>query len=325
MDSDKKLKNAFAWNPELGWRLLRRSKSYKQAVSEFLDAAHNANDEQSVQAYHFLSVPEGEIYPKRPKRIKKEDLIRVTSARPDRLGVNRSGWKEKRLSYLKYSNFSLDIGCLTAGRGKYEEPIPTGIRVDFSTKHYQEFNKWFGDILKFPINPKTRQPDVTRLNTVWAYRPVFSSPVIYSLLATDTGISPENRSILRPSEHSKISFHMLAINSNFDLNTILREIREYLEGHLDKGRLTGEKLKPRWNELKDLLAVVEVIDNLHANGRPWGFEKIGKHCVPDMYGSDNDKKIRRQIDWARKRKNYIEKVLMPLFERSKPNHKTRGY
>lgn len=281
---------ALAWNPELGWQLLRRSENYQRAVAEFLAAAKKAGDSEVLDAYRYLSVDRRRIANKGMKGLSGEEKL------------------EKRLLWLQQGNRSIDIRDLP--RRKLGAPSST-IKIDFSTDHYIQFNAWFGDVIRFPVDPAVERLAVERLAGVWAFRPLSRSPIIPFGYESDGLAQEDDGNIFRSDSSPKLSYHILAVNSNFPLRAVLKESETYFREFF-RGESAGSKLRPRWDEVKLLLKVIKLMDDRDARGR-YRYQRIGDRCNPPTAHS-----ARARLEWARERVRYISKFLLPMFERKKP-------
>lgn len=145
MKTSRKSRHPYAWNPGYGWQLLRRNKSYQDAVDRFVKQAEKKRDKKSLEIFKYLSKLQHSIrsgIPGRKSRLKKNQVAR---RREKPRIVNRT----KLLSNLSASKISLsDLGTKAYSNQKYN------LKMSTNTEHFESFYSQFGDVIRYPINYK---------------------------------------------------------------------------------------------------------------------------------------------------------------------------
>jgi hypothetical protein len=173
-------RHEFAWNPDFGWQILRRCSNYQKAVEIFIKAAKRAGDKDSLDAFKVVSLDEAKRRP-------------FTSFAYQRA---RRGTKD-RMTLLRDQDVASNFPLIPTFKGRRFDSEPRRYyKIDTSTKHYQRFYEWYGDLLLFPINPESAKPRIEGLSSLWA---------LYSIRVRDMNsdlnmpISTENGNIINLS------------------------------------------------------------------------------------------------------------------------------
>ncbi len=274
-----------SWSPARGWELLKRTDSYKQAVDEFIEEATNAGDEKSLMIFEKLS---GGI------------------SYLNRIKARTTGIKYHKL----LSDFYLEdytIGDLIAPRRlasrKYEP--------DYTQPHLKKFLKWYGDIIRFPIDYRSERIDPLALKLCWAHQPFIVAP--YRFLELNK--RNEQTWLVSPffKETERVSYHVIAINEDFTAHRISKEAQVYFQKYL--ADIKGKANRPRWGDtdFKEYLKIIDLINSYKTQGKVFGIRRLAKTFYPAKNKYEED-----AIPKARAKLRYCRDTLLMLFHREKP-------
>jgi|GEM_PF-5130000 len=274
-----KLKDPYAWNPEYGWQLLRRNKTYQKVEQWFYQQALRDKYGSAKAIYEMLS-HEGPF----PKEKRKDAM--------------------KTRKFEAVSTFTTDL-LFDSG--------PMGMNLN--AWYYRIFLGLYGDVLLFPISHKVKSPLPSSLNTAWLLRPVI--PMNEEMERWYTGVSslgnvPEPRdeftdSLLKKARKLRERVHTVsfAVNSNFDHGTILDEAKTSMREHLTaipkKSSIIQTKL-PRWKDFEsEYLQVQELYEDALNRGDTPNKAEIARAVFRGTYASTATTKVNKRLnamkDW----------------------------
>lgn len=298
---DEKDRHELAWNPDLGWQVLRRCPNYQRAVETFLIEAERASDQVSLDAYKIVSLDEAKVPNKWQWPPRRQPFIRA--------------WRgsKKRKELLRDQDLIFKFPQVPTFRPKgYGDEVkkPRYLKVDTNTKHYEKFYKWYGDLLLFPINPNSTQPRIEGLSSLWA---------LYSVKIYDSESASE---LPLNIKHDKILTFSMTINTSFSKTMIEDDLRWFLRSKLDGYGTIKEK--PRWTE-EQFEGYLRVMDAVYFNGKRIKITHrlLGEKCAPNSVLNKVNCE-RAVIDWAKDTLRYVEKKLMPIFDRVEPKKRPKN-
>lgn len=277
----KGFRHPYAWNPNFGWQLLRRSKSYHKAVAQFLMSAKKAKDTKSSRAFTNYCI---DSYPSSLKELQY--------------------WEDAESDQFAFRSFFPKLKDRDLGNYLPQFPL--------DTPYFCKFICQFGDIIRFPLNPDYRAPEGYFLNAIWNLRPSLMIGEQYEFVA-----SSAKRIEFTPNHASDRSHILkLMINTNFSEAAIMDTLHEYIQRYLNQHRKDKEGLEsfaPRWSDFQSYLDVWDLRESSSNRDKKFGAQKIG-----DKLCNSQDPDTRKE--WAKTRLKYMEKI-MPFFERKTPKLK----
>jgi hypothetical protein len=180
-------RHGYAWNPEYGWQILRRTPGYIAAVETFLSEAKAAKDVVSLSIFNQIMTSRRAIAFGRRKGAKNS------------AGFGDLSVYDRVLIAKARASFAALFEKTTSGRSAREKVTA------LQTKHFQRFHKKYGDIIAFPLHYGQSRPSPMTLAALWNLFPVIS------VLPTDKNIG--NRTITLE----------IKLNANFSDAAILQE------------------------------------------------------------------------------------------------------
>jgi hypothetical protein len=273
-----------AWNPEHGWKLLRLANGYREAVEEYYQGAVAANNMNEIMWFKILAGREPDPTP--------QHMIEPCEGEPpNRLDFMQRWSSTKTGDLLEF--FLLDN-------------TPGGI-LPQSSPHLDIFLTRYGDIIRFPIHPDNPTPPAHYLNALWNLRPaIFAGPRYVDIHNAVSAVRCE------PNHAQSVKAFSIAINTHFKKEKVLEEIVRYVDA-LYANIGDTKDWRPRWDDIDDYVRVWAMRKSKGADGTSPGYQKIGNELAPEVCRTSDQKK-----DWAKARIEYVENVLAPLFERTKP-------
>jgi hypothetical protein len=272
MSTRRPKREFYFWDPEFCWEILRRTDSYKRAVDKYVADAKESNDGAGLA---FLSSVSHDVH--LAPYLGEAD---TANQRRMRSALHSNIWTIER-----WINDQIEVN---PSNRKYIKQL----RETFDTPHVRRFQKKYGDILLFPIFPRTESPHEELMRAVWRLSPV-NAPTNQS-----------SKSIVKVSFDLNLSFSNTAILNAVKEAVDLR-LETYREDHL---LFPNIKSKKRWSEF-------------HLYVRAWdlwcgaGGPKIGYQKIGDTLKIRSIKDAGSRKKWAENAINHIKNVWMPFFDR----------
>jgi hypothetical protein len=158
------------------------------------------------------------------------------------------------------------------------------------------------DLLLFPIDPSSILPRIEGLSSLWS---LYTVKIHEGNLPVDADLNLENDRLIRLT---------LTINTSFSKSVIDDDLRRFVRSRITKEPTIREK--PRWSD-EQFESYLKVIDTVYPNGKriKVTHRRVGERCAPKavLNKVNSDRAV---IDWAKDTLKYVEKKLMPLFNKS---------
>lgn len=247
-------RHGYAWNPEYGWQILRRTPGYIAAVNTFLSEAKAAKDVVSLSIFNQIMASRRVLAFGRRKGTKNPT------------GFGDFNVYDRVLTAKARADFASLIEKTASARSKQEKATA------LQTKHFQKFHKKYGDIIAFPLHYDQSRPFPNTLAALWNLFPVIS------VLPIEKNIA--NRTITIE----------IKLNANFSDAAILQETDRVVKSALmgERHDLTPNRFlmgAKRWEHFNQQISAYDlnVEDGL-------GYQRIGDAILGDTEQSSATRK-----------------------------------